>query len=156
MANFQAPDRTWSEHQWAICVFDDVIECTGVASLRYRELFLPLMTGGLQSQHPEVRQAASYGWGVIAQFGGQEVAQLCSDVIPMIRSMIEASNSRTNENLTATENAISALSKILQYNSSKIMNVNELLYIWMNYLPVYEDEEELPHVYGFLIFLLEK
>lgn len=113
------------------------------------------MTGGLQSQHGDVRQASAYGWGVLAKFCGPEVSQLCADVLPLLKAMIEAPNSRSGDNINATENAISALTKILQFNSSKI-NVMEVLPVWFSYLPVVEDDEELPHVYGFLIFLLEK
>jgi hypothetical protein len=113
------------------------------------------MTGGLQSQHPEVRQAAAYGWGVLGKFGGDSVSQFCADVLPLLKAMIEAPNSRSMENINATENAVSALTKILHFNSSKI-DLNQVLPVWLSYLPVCEDEEELPHVYGFLIFLLEK
>ena len=151
----QAGDRSWCEHQWAICVFDDVIENGGPACIRYKDFFLPLMTEGLQSQHPEVRQAAAYGWGVLGQCGGEAFARTCADVLPHLRAMIEAANSRSSENVNATENAISAVTKILQHNRSCI-NVDEVLPVWFKWLPVYEDEEELPHVYGFLMLLLEK
>lgn len=113
------------------------------------------MTEGLQSQHPEVRQAAAYGWGVLGQCGGEAFARTCADVLPHLKAMIDAANSRSPENVNATENAISAVTKILHYNSSQI-NVNEVLPVWLKWLPVYEDEEELPHVYGFLMLLLEK
>lgn len=136
-------------------MFDDVIENSGSACIRYKDFFLPLMTEGLQSQHAEVRQAAAYGWGVLGQNGGEPFARSCADVLPHLKAMIEAANSRSGENVNATENAISAVTKILQYNSSQI-NVNEVLPVWFQWLPVYEDEEELPHVYGFLMLLLEK
>lgn len=70
--------------------------------------------------------------------------------------MIQSPDARSEENVNATENAISAVAKILQFNSSKVGNVNEALSHWFNWLPVYEDEEELPHVYGFLMLLLER
>lgn len=152
---FQAGDRSWSEHQWAICVFDDVIENGGSGCLRYKDFFLPLITEGLQSQHPEVRQAAAYGFGVMGQSGGEAFSRICADVLPLLKAMIEAPDSRSADNVYATENAISAVAKILHYNSSQI-NVNEVLPVWLKWLPVYEDEEELPHVYGFLLLLLEK
>ena len=117
---------------------------------------MPLITGGLQSKHAEVRQAAAYGWGVLGQFAGPEVSQVCAEVVPLLRAMIEAQNSRSSENVCATENAVSALTKIIHFNSGSISNVNQVLPSWFSYLPVYEDEEELPHVYGFLLILLEK
>ena len=35
------------------------------------------------------------------------------------------------------------------------VNVNELLPVWFSLLPVWVDEEELPHIYGFLLSLVE-
>lgn len=52
-----------------------MIEHTGPASIRYKDFFLPLISEGVQSRHPEIRQAAVYGWGVLAKFGGGEIAQ---------------------------------------------------------------------------------
>ena len=33
---FQEPDRPWSDHQWGLCIFDDVIEYTGPRALDYQ------------------------------------------------------------------------------------------------------------------------
>lgn len=96
-----------------------------------------------------------YGWGVLAKFGGDTFAQNIADIIPVLVSLIQSPDGRSEENINATENAISAVTKMIQYNSSK-MNVNEMLPLWFSWLPVYEDEEELPHVYGFLMLLIER
>ena len=71
----QGQDRSWNEHHWSICVFCDVIEFGGEGSIRYKEFFLPLITEGVQSKQPEIRQAASYAWGVLGKCGGQLYAQ---------------------------------------------------------------------------------
>lgn len=70
-------------------------------------------------------------------------------------NVIGAPDSRGDENVNATENAIAAVTKILQFNSS-LINVNEVLPVWFGWLPIWEDEDELPDVYGFLLYLLEK
>ena len=31
---FQEPQRPWTDHQWGLCIFDDVIEYTGPLALR--------------------------------------------------------------------------------------------------------------------------
>lgn len=132
-----------------------MIEYGGPACSRYKEYFLPLISEGLQSKHPEVRQASSYAWGVLGKCAGEEFSQNVAGILPVLAGVINSDGSRDDVNLNATENAIAAVTKIIQYNSSKI-NLNEVLPVWLNWLPVYEDEEELPHVYGFLLFLLEK
>ena len=49
-----APDRPWPDHQWGICVFDDVIEFAGPDSVKYQELFLSPLLEYVKDKSPEV------------------------------------------------------------------------------------------------------
>lgn len=49
-----AADRPWPDHQWGICVFDDVIEFTGADSVKYQEIFLKPLFEFLKDKSPEV------------------------------------------------------------------------------------------------------
>lgn len=70
--------------------------------------------------------------------------------------MIDAPDSRGSEaNLAATENAIAAVAKILKYNSS-LVDIGRVLPAFIGWLPVWEDKEECPHVYGYLCDLIER
>jgi len=62
--------------------------------------------------------------------------------------------SRHRRNLDATENAISAVAKICQYNHSQF-NVNEVLPVWIKSLPILKDREEAQHTYTYLLQLVE-
>lgn len=68
--------------------------------------------------------------------------------------VINDPEARSPDNVNSTENAIAAVTKILKYNSSQV-NVNELLPHWLAWLPVWEDEDEAPHVYNYLCDLIE-
>lgn len=68
--------------------------------------------------------------------------------------MINAPDSRSDENIKATENAISAVAKFLMYNNS-LINMEEILPLWVSWLPIWEDEEEAKFAYNFLCSLLE-
>ncbi|CAG5078833.1 Similar to Ipo5: Importin-5 (Mus musculus) [Cotesia congregata] len=149
-----APERSWSDHQWALCVFDDVVEFGGPASFKYQEYFLRPMISYVCDPSAEVRQAAAYGCGVFAQFGGDAYAQACAEALPRLVEVITQPEARSQENVNPTENAISAVTKILKYNS-KMVNVDEMLPHWLSWLPVTEDEDEAPHVYGYLCDLIE-
>jgi hypothetical protein len=46
--------RTISDRQWALCVFDDVIQFTGAHSHRYAQFFLSRMAESLADQASEV------------------------------------------------------------------------------------------------------
>ncbi|KAK7864488.1 hypothetical protein R5R35_003107 [Gryllus longicercus] len=149
-----APEMPWSDHQWALCIFDDAIECGGPASAKYQEYFLQPMLTYITDKSSEVRQAAVYGWGVLGQCGGDGFAAACAEAVPRLVEVINAPESRSMENINPTENAISAVTKILKYNSSAL-NVGEILPHWLSWLPVWEDEDEAPHVYGYLCDLIE-
>ncbi|RNA44474.1 Importin-5, partial [Brachionus plicatilis] len=144
-----APERPFTDRQWALCVWDDVIEFCGEASIGYQKHFLKRLIESLVDEAPEIRQAASYGCGVMAMHGGAQYAQACASAIPFLIQVINDRDSRSVENVQATENAISAVTKIMKYNNSAI-SVNQLLPTWFSWLPVYDDTEETPHTYGFL------
>ncbi|KAK0159718.1 hypothetical protein PV327_010803 [Microctonus hyperodae] len=150
-----APERSWADHQWALCVFDDVIEYGGPNCAKYQEYFLHPMIRYVNDKSGEVRQAAAYGCGVLGQYGGEGFAQACAEALPRLIEVINDPKLKTPENLSPTENAISAVTKILKYNN-KAINVDEILPHWLSWLPVVEDEDEAPHVYGYLCDLIER
>ncbi|XP_076750362.1 karyopherin beta 3 isoform X1 [Xylocopa sonorina] len=149
-----SPERSWSDHQWALCVFDDVIEFGGPECAQYQEYFLRPMIQYVSDKSAEVRQAAAYGCGVLGQYGGEAFAQACAEALPRLMEVINDPESRSPENVNPTENAISAVTKILKYNN-KAINVDEILPHWLSWLPVVEDEDEAPYVYGYLCDLIE-
>lgn len=66
--------QKWTDHQWGLCIFDDLIEFTGSHSVKYKDHFLAPLTYYLNDKQPEVRQASCYGFGVLALYGGEEFA----------------------------------------------------------------------------------
>jgi HEAT repeat protein len=149
------PNRPYPDYQWALCIFDDLIEFGGLASLKYQRIFLTPMVNALGHQMPEVRQAAAYGFGIMGMFGGNGYAQACAEAIPFLAKMIGAPDARSDEsNMAATENAIAAVGKILKFNNSMV-DVGAVVPTFISWLPVWEDKEECPHVYGYLCDLIE-
>lgn len=153
--NLLQPQRSWADHQWGICVFDDVIEFAGPACEKYKSFFIEPLAVYVTDKSPDVRQAAAYGWGVLAQFGGQSFAHDVAKSIPLLVEVINNPESREPKNINPTENAISAVTKIMKYNSSAV-NLDEILPVWFSWLPVVEDADEAPHVYGYLCDLIEQ
>jgi len=146
--------RPGSDRQWSLCIFDDLIEYTGPVSLKYKEYFLQNLLQSVQDRSAEVRQAAAYGCGVMAQFGGAEYAATCAQALPLLVQVIQHPEARSKENVNPTENCISAVTKICKYNASQV-NVNEVIPAWLSWLPIKEDQEEAPHACGFLADLVE-
>ncbi|XP_078381779.1 importin-5-like [Oculina patagonica] len=150
-----APSGSAQDKQWSLCVFDDVIEHTGSASFKYQEYFLRPMMNYVLDRNADVRQAACYGCGVMAQYGGEEYVSACAEVVPVLFQAIKAEDSRSRENVNATENAISAVAKICKYNRGNIA-LNEVIPALLATLPITEDKEEAPHVYGYVCDLIEE
>ncbi|KAM7363450.1 karyopherin beta 3 [Cochliomyia hominivorax] len=149
------PSRSWSDRQWGLCAFDDVIEFCGPACASYQQFFTPALLQYVTDKSPEVRQAAAYGCGVLGQFGGEQFAVTCAQIIPLLIQVVNDPKSREPENINPTENVISAVSKILMYNKSALQNVDEIINIWFSWLPVTEDSDEAPHIYGYLCDLIQ-
>nr|XP_029123663.1 importin-5 isoform X2 [Elaeis guineensis] len=63
-------DKTAEERRIAICIFDDVAEQCREAALRYYDTYLPFLLEACNDENVDVRQAAVYGVGVCAEFGG--------------------------------------------------------------------------------------
>lgn len=153
--NLLTPNRNWADRQWGICVFDDVIEFSGPACAKYQGFFLQPLANYVKDKSCEVRQAVAYGWGVLAQFGGEQFAGELGKIVPALVEVISNPEAKEPRNINATENAISAVTKIMKYNNSQI-NLDEVIPLWFSWLPVIEDSDEAPHVYGYLCDLIEQ
>ena len=88
------------------------------------------MLACVSSPQPEVRQAAAYGCGVLGQFGGPGLAAAAAQAVPLLCEVIQAPESRAVENINPTENAISAVTKILQFNGSAV-NLDQVLPLYL-------------------------
>ncbi|XP_052402072.1 importin-5 [Carassius gibelio] len=152
--NLICPHRPWADRQWGLCIFDDVIEHCSPSSFKYAEYFLRPMMQALCDSSPEVRQAAAYGVGVMAQFGGESYRPAFTEAVPLLVGVIQSPDSRAKENANATENCISAVAKVMKYRP-ECVNVTELLPHWLSWLPLNEDKEEAVHTFNYLCDLIE-
>lgn len=152
-----ANDQTipWVNRQIAICILDDVIEYSGGASIKYQEVYLPVLLNGITDKRKEIRQASLYGVGQLAQQLGPTFAQFFQTTLPSIVQLVNDPQSRSNENILATENAIAAVTRILKY-CPNIPNHAELMQCWLQWLPIWDDETEVPGVLEYFITLIEQ
>jgi len=149
------PDRKACERQLALCVLDDVVEFTGKDSLRLFPYFLQHAIAYITDEDPGVRQAAVYGIGIFAQTGGEQFSPMISDVLVRLDAVITSPDARSEKNINATENAISAVGRICEAHSSSV-NLAQVLPVWLSYLPVTEDKIESRVIYSLLCSFVEK
>ena len=65
-------------------------------------------------------------YSITGQFGGPGLAAAAAQAVPLLCEVIQAPDSRAVENINPTENAISAVTKILQFNGSAV-NLDQVL-----------------------------
>lgn len=149
------PGRAYGDRQWALCLFDDLIEFAPHESPKYRDLFVPHMMAGLGDAHPEVRQAAAYGFGVLGLQADPDYGPTIASALPALATVIEAEGSRdSSEAAEATENAISAVCKILKCHPG-VPDPAPYIGRIPHWLPTWEDKEEAVHIYGYFADQME-
>lgn len=134
----------------ACFIFDDVVEHCGPASARYFEQLMPLFLRNILSEKYELRQAAAYGLGSCAARTGQHFTPYADETIKRLLAACQMPMARKARHASATDNSVGALGKVIRYQ-----NRAELVPVWLGLLPITEDAEEGPHVYGMLMDLLE-
>ena len=79
-----------------------------------------------------------------------------SDAIPLLTIAIQSPDAKEDlQAVNATENAISAMTKICKHLDTSVP-LESILPMWLSWLPVVEDKEEAPHVYNYLCDLIER
>lgn len=141
--------------EFALCVYDDLIEFCGSDSWRYKDIFMQPLARALADPDSTLRQASAYGVGVAAQFGGEPFASSVASVIPTLFQVISVPDARSEENVHATENASAAIAKILRFNQSQVANVDQVIDAWITTLPIVNDEEAASYAYSFVVDLIE-
>lgn len=148
-----SPDAT--QRQWALCIYDDVLEFAGPQSWSYHDAIIQPLVTGIRDSAPANRQAAAYGAGVAASKGGEQWADFCAGVLPLLFECCARPDARTDEHVYATENACAAIAKICKFNASKLSNTQEVVAHWLDTLPITNDEEAAPFAYSFLAELVD-
>jgi len=150
-------NRAPSERQFALCVFDDVVEHTQQHSHQLFQHFLPLMIDYAVDPHPGVRQAACFGLGVCAQYGGDVLKPVTRKVLEFLVGVITRAESRVDKNAPPTENAISSVGKIILFQTDQIQErLQEVLDMFVSWLPLIVDIIEGKVVHQQLLDMLKK
>lgn len=145
----------WTNKNTALCIWVDFIEYTGLSCVDYQQFFLPVLSANILDKIKENRQAALYGIGQLAQQTGSTFVEFFQTVTPAIMQVINHPQSRSEDCIMATENGISAICRILQF-CPQMANHDQLLKCWLDWLPIYSDEEEVPVVMDYLLRLIEE
>ena len=111
----------------------------------------------------EVRNSACYGLGVFSQYTKNNYSKYYKNILTNLVSAInlpiskDLPKSEKNDKQFAKDSAVSALGKILKYHEAELgPDYDNCLNIWINSMPINQDEEEGKFCYQFLLDLLMK
>ncbi|SCO62121.1 karyopherin beta, putative [Plasmodium berghei] len=140
----------------ALYVCDDLLEFLQDNSVCLWEYFMnPLLLNINHTDH-KVKQAACYGViqaNKIEAFG--KYANLAIEYLLKLLHQTPPSK-KPKEYISAIDNAVAALGDVVLMHTSKFNNSEELIKLWLNNLPIKEDESEGRRVHKNLIDLVSQ
>ncbi|KAD4384200.1 hypothetical protein E3N88_24368 [Mikania micrantha] len=148
-------DKTAEERRTAICIFDDLAEQCREAAVKYYDTYLPFLLEACNDESPDVRQAAVYGLGVCAEYGGSAIKPLVGEALSRLNAVIRHPNALQPENVMAYDNAVSALGKICQFHRDRV-DSTQLIPAWLSCLPIKGDLIEAKVVHELLCLMVER
>ncbi|XP_074557446.1 uncharacterized protein LOC141813385 [Curcuma longa] len=148
-------DKTPEERRIAICIFDDVAEQCQEAARRYYDTYLPFLLEACNDDNADVRQAAVYGVGVCAEFGGSVFRPLVGEALSSLNNVIGHPDALQSDNVMAYDNAVSALGKICQFHRDAI-DAAKVVPAWLGCLPIKNDLIEAKIVHEQLCSMVER
>ena len=151
-----APTAIATDRVAALCIYDDIIEhCSGDGgSARYVQALTPQLLMYAVDPTAEVRQAAVYGLGVLAQceMTGAFDANTMRMAAERLLQVVEDPVAFSEEHASASDNAVSALGKLCK-RSEEVGAA--ALPRWLATLPLQTDKEEARAVHKLLVELVE-
>jgi importin-5 len=143
----------------ALCVFDDVVLFGGPEGAQMIQKVLAPMRMYALDPNPEVRQAACFGLGVCAQVGGDVFMEVGGAAcVSPLQQLVTSGDARSDDNEAATDNAVTALLKVLEYQPKCVAGDTgmKLGTMCLAYMPVKADEAEARVVHAALIRGVER
>eukprot|EP00042_Codosiga_hollandica_P036334 m.276373 g.276373 ORF g.276373 m.276373 type:complete len:329 (+) comp54859_c0_seq7:2571-3557(+) len=135
--------ETAAHKKCALCVFDDVLEFTAHEAERYYVQFAPALLQCLQDEDAEVRQAAAYGCGMIAQTGVPALLEALSGHLMALCQAATFGDASDFFDGNARDNSLAAIGKVLRHVPQIAgERVDELRVFWFSHLPLTFDVEE--------------
>lgn len=149
-------NRPAYERRAALCVFDDMVLYGGAEGVNMIGNILPAMRMYAVDTDFEVRQAACFGIGLCAQVGGDMFqSNNGAETLTELEMVIRDPTARVEDNEGATDNAVSALMKILEHQPNCFAGAPEKAASCVNtildYLPAKGDESEAKVMHQALI-----
>lgn len=141
--------------QMIVILTTDICEYAPTTSQKYVLQLLPIYLDGCSSDHPGLKQCCAFGVGILAQKHEQVFKPAAGKALAQLMEMINHPDACTEDQQSATDNAISAIGKIIEYHSD-VVDTRLIADTWLRFLPLKSDQAEAVIVHDQLVRMLEK
>lgn len=107
-------------------------------------------------REPTLRQCAVYGLGVAAQHRPELFRPRLPEALALLLAVVQAPGARSEEAEMATENAVSALGKLLEFHADALPDGGAVGSAWVSALPLRADTVEAKAVHEQLLRFLDR
>ena len=149
------------EKKLGVLIIDDMIEFLqqNLIGNIWKDLFQILVKYSIEKDY-ELRNASAYGLGIFSRFTTQNFKEYEKDLLNAINNAMTFPSDVPKEEKDnmkfARDNAVSALGKVIKYHGAECDNLQELINLWVNNLPITEDHEEARLNHKFLMEILKQ
>ncbi len=151
-STFLGPARYVEERRVALILMDDVIQYSPAGAAKYANQVLPQLLQGSADQDAGVRQSCVYGLGRTAEHRPADFKPHAQNAVNIVLAIINDGDARSEENILATENAVGALGKFLEFHPECVDPGAGTLFVQS--LPLMADDEEAKVVHPQLVRLV--
>ncbi|KAF0993233.1 hypothetical protein HZS_798 [Henneguya salminicola] len=124
----------------SLVILGDLIEFCPAESVQLCGQFLETIKILLEDKNSSVRQSTIYLIGLLIEFASNQYQTFISFCLPVMVKIITDKDSREDEIVSVTANAIAVVGKIMKYAPDLISPFETAVVTWISWLPVIEDE----------------
>ncbi|PNH09582.1 Importin-5 [Tetrabaena socialis] len=146
------------ERRIAICLVDDMVENSPAGMAKHFANVYPLLLDATRSDHADLRQCAVYGLGVMAAKAPVEAFRpTAASVAEVLAAIVNHPESKSDDNDMATDNAVSALGRILAHHAEALGPDGGAAYaaLWLGSFPLKADAVEATAMHEQLVQMCE-
>jgi hypothetical protein len=136
----------------AVCLLDDLVEHASPQAHSLVPMFVPHLIECVLHPNALLRQPATYGVGVCAQFAGEAVAALgcVPALVAKLHQVLSNPDARKGETAGATDNAVSSLLKLARH-LPQLVKPDDVMPGVLGYMPLRADDVEARLLHGWLV-----
>eukprot|EP01025_Chloroclados_australasicus_P010561 TRINITY_DN1432_c0_g2_i1.p1 TRINITY_DN1432_c0_g2~~TRINITY_DN1432_c0_g2_i1.p1 ORF type:complete len:1108 (-),score=185.74 TRINITY_DN1432_c0_g2_i1:305-3628(-) len=149
------PNQPADFRRVGVCVMDDILDYTKEAAMKYAGQFMPVLMNACVSDNPDLRQCAVFGLGLVAERHPQFYRQYHREALERVMAILMDPQASNSDNQLSTDNAISALGKIIKSHSDLLNGQHDFVGTWLGKLPIKGDAVEANVMHEQLVDMVE-